>query len=76
MEDDSINYFNGKRIATSYPLTLQKYLDENKSKIFVGFELYEDIRCNFINTDKLYFDVKGISDRTEFHHDKRNLSKL
>lgn len=29
VEDDSINYFNGKRIATSYPLTLQKYLDEN-----------------------------------------------
>jgi len=28
--DESINYFKGKKIATSYPVTLQKYLDENK----------------------------------------------
>ena len=34
-------------------------LDANKSKIFVGFELYENILPNFINTDELYFDVKG-----------------
>lgn len=29
VEDDSINYFNGKKIATSYPVTLQTYLDKN-----------------------------------------------
>tara|TARA_R110000787_G_scaffold41071_13_gene101614 strand:+ start:9290 stop:10147 length:858 start_codon:yes stop_codon:yes gene_type:complete len=29
VKDDSINYFNGKRIATSYPNTLQTYLDKN-----------------------------------------------
>ena len=29
VEDDSINYFNGKKIATSYPVTLQNYLDKN-----------------------------------------------
>jgi len=29
VEDDSINYFNGKKIATSYPVTLQAYLDKN-----------------------------------------------
>lgn len=49
----AVSYFNGK------PCKYYYVLDENKSKIFVGFELYEDIRCNFINTDKLYFDVKG-----------------
>jgi ATP phosphoribosyltransferase len=27
--DDSIQYFNGKRIATSYPNTLQRFLDQN-----------------------------------------------
>jgi len=27
--EDSISYFNGKRIATSYPVTLQAYLDKN-----------------------------------------------
>ena len=32
IEDDSINYFNGKKIATSYPVTLQKYLDKNNIK--------------------------------------------
>jgi len=30
IEDDSINYFNGKKIATSYPNTLKTYLDKNK----------------------------------------------
>jgi hypothetical protein len=34
-------------------------LDANKSKVFVGFELYEDIPSSAINTDQLYFDVKG-----------------
>lgn len=29
IEEDSINYFNGKKIATSYPITLQAYLDKN-----------------------------------------------
>lgn len=29
IEDDSLEYFNNKRIATSYPVTLQKYLDTN-----------------------------------------------
>ena len=29
VEDDSINYFNGKKIATSYPVTLQNYLNKN-----------------------------------------------
>jgi len=29
IEDDSITYFNGKKIATSYPVTLQAYLDKN-----------------------------------------------
>lgn len=27
---DTINFFNGKKIATSYPVTLKKYLDRNK----------------------------------------------
>jgi ATP phosphoribosyltransferase len=27
--DDSLAYFNGKKIATSYPVTLQNYLDKN-----------------------------------------------
>lgn len=29
IEDDSLEYFNGKKIATSYPVTLQSYLDRN-----------------------------------------------
>ncbi|QMU64386.1 MAG: ATP phosphoribosyltransferase [Flavobacteriaceae bacterium] len=29
VENNSIDYFNGKKIATSYPVTLQNYLDEN-----------------------------------------------
>lgn len=29
IEDNSLAYFNGKKIATSYPVTLQQYLDEN-----------------------------------------------
>ena len=29
VEDDSINYFQGKKIATSYPITLKQYLDKN-----------------------------------------------
>jgi len=29
VEDDSLNYFNGKKIATSYPVTLQAYFDKN-----------------------------------------------
>lgn len=29
IKDTSIQYFNGKRIATSYPVTLQNYLDKN-----------------------------------------------
>jgi ATP phosphoribosyltransferase len=29
IEDDSISYLNGKKIATSYPVTLQSFLDEN-----------------------------------------------
>lgn len=29
VEDDSITYFEGKKIATSYPVTLQAYLDKN-----------------------------------------------
>lgn len=32
VEDDSIEYFNGKKIATSYPGTLQQYLDKNNIK--------------------------------------------
>lgn len=32
IEDDSIEYFNGKKIATSYPVTLQNYLDKNNIK--------------------------------------------
>jgi ATP phosphoribosyltransferase len=28
VEDNSITYFEGRKIATSYPVTLQKYLDE------------------------------------------------
>jgi ATP phosphoribosyltransferase len=28
-EDNSIEYFNGKKIATSYPVTLQNFLDDN-----------------------------------------------
>jgi len=30
LEDNSLEYFNGKKIATSYPITLQKFLSENK----------------------------------------------
>jgi ATP phosphoribosyltransferase len=29
VDDDSLSYFNGKKIATSYPVTLQKYLEAN-----------------------------------------------
>ncbi len=29
VEEDTLSYFNGKRIATSYPVTLQAYLDKN-----------------------------------------------
>lgn len=29
VEDESLNYFNGKKIATSYPNTLQAFLDKN-----------------------------------------------
>ena len=29
LEDDSLEYFNGKKIATSYPVTLQNYLAQN-----------------------------------------------
>ena len=29
VEDTSINYFNGKKIATSYPVTLKAFLDKN-----------------------------------------------
>ena len=29
IEDNSLAYFNGKKIATSYPVTLQQFLDEN-----------------------------------------------
>ena len=29
IEDNSLEYFNGKKIATSYPITLQTYLDKN-----------------------------------------------
>lgn len=32
VEDDSLEYFNGKKIATSYPVTLQNYLDKNNIK--------------------------------------------
>lgn len=32
VEDDSLEYFNGKKIATSYPITLQNYLDKNNIK--------------------------------------------
>jgi ATP phosphoribosyltransferase len=32
VDDDSINYFKGKKIATSYPLTLQKFLNEHRIK--------------------------------------------
>lgn len=28
VEDDSLNYFNGKKIATSYPVTLKAFLDK------------------------------------------------
>lgn len=30
IEDNSITYFEGKKIATSYPVTLQQYLDEHR----------------------------------------------
>lgn len=30
VEDESITYFNGKKIATSYPITLQAFLDKNQ----------------------------------------------
>ncbi len=30
VESDDINYFQGKKIATSYPNTLQKFLDDNQ----------------------------------------------
>jgi len=49
----AISYFKCK------PCKYYYVLDENKSKVFVGFELFENILPNFINTDKLYFDVKG-----------------
>jgi hypothetical protein len=49
----AISYFKGK------PCKYYYVLDENKSKVFVGFELFENILPNFINTDELYFDVKG-----------------
>jgi ATP phosphoribosyltransferase len=29
VEDESLNYFNGRKIATSYPNTLQAFLDKN-----------------------------------------------
>lgn len=29
VKDDSLSYFQGKKIATSYPVTLQQFLDEN-----------------------------------------------
>ena len=32
VEDESPEYFNGKKIATSYPVTLQKFLDQNNIK--------------------------------------------
>jgi ATP phosphoribosyltransferase len=32
VENDKLDYFNGKKIATSYPVTLQKYLDQNNIK--------------------------------------------
>ena len=32
VEDHSINYFNGKKIATSYPVTLSAYLEKNNVK--------------------------------------------
>lgn len=32
VEDESPDYFNGKKIATSYPVTLQKFLDQNNIK--------------------------------------------
>lgn len=32
VKDDSIAYFQGKKIATSYPVTLKSYLDKNKIK--------------------------------------------
>ena len=32
VEDDTLNYFNGKKVATSYPVTLQNYLDKNNIK--------------------------------------------
>lgn len=32
VNDTSIQYFNGKRIATSYPITLQNYLEKNNIK--------------------------------------------
>ena len=32
VKDDSIEYFNGKKIATSYPFTLQSFLEKNNVK--------------------------------------------
>lgn len=32
IEDESINYFNNKKIATSYPVTLKAFLDQNNIK--------------------------------------------
>lgn len=32
VEDNSLEYFEGKKIATSYPVTLQAFLDENNIK--------------------------------------------
>lgn len=49
----AFSHFKGKACKYHY------VLDENKSRVVVGLELYEDILPNFINTDKLYFDVKG-----------------
>ena len=49
----NVDHFKGK------PCKYYYILDENKSKIFVGFELYEDIHRNFININELHFDVKG-----------------
>lgn len=32
VDDNSLEYFNGKRIATSYPVTLKSFLDKNNIK--------------------------------------------
>ena len=51
VEDESIHYFNGKKIATSYPITLQKYLDKNNIPGGLVAVAPRGRSCNFSATD-------------------------